>query len=100
MVSNMLFQEKNILTIADSFIDVNKFYTDKLNSLSQTDFPGLIEYQEEVNRLTALIDAAVEVTHIATIINNDTIYGYNYDVMVVNPPIPVLRGLMYKFIPN
>lgn len=82
------FSGKKYSTIADSFIDVNKFYTDKLNSLSQTDFPGLIEYQEEVNRLTALIDAAVEVTHIATIINNDTIYGYNYDVMVVNPPIP------------
>lgn len=82
------FSGKKYSTIADSFLDVNKFYTDKLNSLSQTDFPGLIEYQEEVDRLTALIDASVEVTHIATVINNDVIYGYNYDVMVVNPPIP------------
>lgn len=82
------FSGKKYSTIADSFIDVNKFYTEKLNSLSQEDFPGLIEYQEEVDRLTALIDAAVEVTHISTIINNDVVYGYNYDVMVVNPPIP------------
>lgn len=75
-------------TIADSFIDVNKYFTDKLNNLDSIDFPGSIEFKEEVDRLKTLISIATEVTYIATITNNNSIYGYNYDVMAVEPPVP------------
>lgn len=75
-------------TIADSFLKVRKVYTKMLNSLNTEDFSGELEYENEVNRLKELIAVCTEVIVLATRINNDSIYGYNYEVLVVEPPVP------------
>ena len=75
-------------TIADSFLKVKKNYTKILNNLKTEDFINELEYNKEVKRIKELIAICTEITLLATNISNDSIYGYNYEVMAVQPPIP------------
>lgn len=84
----LMYSSTKYNTMADTFVQVRKNYTKQLNSLNTEDFNGELEYENEINRLEELITICTEVIVLSTNINNDSVYGYNYDVMVVNPPVP------------
>lgn len=77
---------KRYETITDTFIEANKYYNEELCNLKQANFPDAFSYEEAINRLETLIAIASEIISISTKIVNDSIYGYNYDTLVVEPP--------------
>ena len=83
---DLFFSASGYENIIDTFIDVGKDFSKQLNSLNQSDFTSIIEYQEEVNRLSALILISEELTVLSSSIETDKIYGYNYETMVVEAP--------------
>ena len=74
-------------TLTDTLVEANKQFNDELSELDQINFPNMESYQKELDRITALLDASVELISIAVNLSNDEIYGYNYETLVVDPPV-------------
>lgn len=78
---------KNEMQITAAFEEKCKKYLEELNALTNPKTRDSLSQQEEIDRLTALIDASIEMIYIANSLNNNSIYGYNHSSMIVEPPI-------------
>lgn len=84
---DIAFSNKKYTSVPGCLAKVYSNYEDELDGLKTEDFPNIIEYQNKVDKLNALIEATKEVIAIVSNLNNDSTYGYNYSVMVVKPPV-------------
>lgn len=84
---DLFFSNVSYDNISNTFIDVKLKYQEKLKNLKQEDFSGLLQYQQEVDRLTLLINISEELLTISSTVETDKIYGFNYSTMVVKPPV-------------
>ena len=85
--TKQLYSEKATYErITDAFIDVKNIYEKQLKNLKTENFKNEFDFNAKKEEIKKYIDITTEIIYIVSSLNNDAIYGYNYDIMVVNPP--------------